>query len=84
MKLKSDEKQALSDSIDKLNEGLDFVIGLYNDSEEDKPVIEFDQPVLDAIEKAKEIYGTEEVTRKINTIIKEIFEFLPKEIEENN
>lgn len=81
MKLNPDEKQALSDSIDKLNEGLDYVIGLYNDSEEDKPVIDFDQSVLEAIEKAKQLYGAEEVTRKINTIIKEIFEFLPKEVE---
>jgi len=81
LKLNPDEKQALSDSIDKLNEGLDYVIGLYNDSEEDKPVIDFDQSVLEAIEKAKQLYGAEEVTRKINTIIKEIFEFLPKEVE---
>ncbi|WP_449537390.1 atypical membrane-integrating protein (Mistic protein) [Ferdinandcohnia sp. Marseille-Q9671] len=79
MKLNETDKKSLSDSIDKLNEGLDVVIQLYNDAEEDKPIIEFDQEVIEAIEKAKETFGEEEITRRINTIIKEIFAFLPKD-----
>ena len=79
MKLNENEKKSLSDSIDKLNEGLDVVIQLYNEAEEDKPLIEFDQEVIEAIERAKEAFGEEEITRRINTIIKEIFAFLPKE-----
>ncbi|WP_077619197.1 atypical membrane-integrating protein (Mistic protein) [Bacillus sinesaloumensis] len=79
MKLNENEKKSLSDSIDKLNEGLDVVIGLYNEAEADKPLIEFDQEVIEAIENAKETFGDEEITRRINTIIKEIFAFLPKD-----
>lgn len=79
MKLNENEKKTLSDSIDRLNEGLDDVIQLYNEAEEDKPLIEFDQEVIEAIEKAKETFGDEEITRRINTIIKEIFAFLPKD-----
>ncbi|WP_453994204.1 atypical membrane-integrating protein (Mistic protein) [Bacillus nitroreducens] len=79
MKLNENEKKSLSDSIDKLNEGLDVVIGLYNEAEEDKPLIEFEPEVIEAIEKAKEAFGDEEITRRINTIIKEIFAFLPKD-----
>ncbi|MEH7384826.1 atypical membrane-integrating protein (Mistic protein) [Bacillus sp. JJ1521] len=82
MKLNEIEKKSLSDSIDKLNEGLDFVIQLYNEAEEDKPLIQFDDDVINAIEKAKQTFGDEEITRRINTIIKEIFAFLPKDDKE--
>ncbi|MEH7225895.1 atypical membrane-integrating protein (Mistic protein) [Bacillus sp. JJ1566] len=84
MKLNENEKKSLSDSIDKLNEGLDVVIQLYNEAEEDKPLIEFDQEVIVAIEKAKKTFGDEEITRRINTIIKEIFSFLPKDEKEKS
>ncbi|MEH7383321.1 atypical membrane-integrating protein (Mistic protein) [Bacillus sp. JJ1533] len=82
MKLNENEKKSLSDSIDKLNEGLDVVIQLYNEAEEDKPLIQFDEDVIQAIEKAKQTFGDEEITRRINTIIKEIFAFLPKDEKE--
>ncbi|MFS0863728.1 atypical membrane-integrating protein (Mistic protein) [Fredinandcohnia sp. 179-A 10B2 NHS] len=81
MKLNESEKKSLSDSIDKLNEGLDVVIQFYNEAEEDKPLIEFEQEVIEAIEKAKSTFGEEEITRRINNIIKEIFAFLPKDDE---
>ncbi|MDF0729041.1 atypical membrane-integrating protein (Mistic protein) [Cytobacillus sp. S13-E01] len=77
MKLNEKEKQSLSDSIDKMNEGLDVFIQFYNESEEDKPLIEFDEDVIEAIEKAKEAYGEEATNKKINTIIKEVLTFLP-------
>ena len=79
MKVNETEKKSFSDAIDKLNEGLDVVIGLYNEAEEDKPIIKFDDEVIIAIEKAKASFGEEEITRRINTIIKEVFAFLPKD-----
>ncbi|MFT4413012.1 atypical membrane-integrating protein (Mistic protein) [Fredinandcohnia humi] len=79
MKVNESEKKSLSDAIDKLNEGLDVVIQLYNDAEKDKPLIEFELEVIEAIEKAKQTFGEEEITKRINTIIKEIFAFLPKD-----
>ncbi|MCA1032723.1 atypical membrane-integrating protein (Mistic protein) [Bacillus timonensis] len=77
MKLKDEDKNSFSEAIDKLNEGLDVVIGLYNDAEEDKPLIVFDEEVMVAIEKAKQTIGEEAITKKINTIIKEVLSFLP-------
>ena len=79
MKLTEDEKNALSDAIDKMNEGLDVFIQFYNDAEEDKPIIEFYEKTMSAIEKAIDVYGKEAVTEKINSIIREILSFLPKD-----
>lgn len=78
MKLNEKEKQKLSESIDSMNEALDVFIEYYNESEEDKPLIEFEPDVIEAIEKAKIAYGETETTKRINTIIKEILSFIPK------
>lgn len=77
MKLNEEEKKLLSEAIDKMNEGLDTFISFYNDSEEDRAIIEFTEETLETIEKAINVYGKEEVTAKINTIIKEVLSFLP-------
>jgi len=77
LKINEEEKKLLSEAIDKMNEGLDTFIGFYNDSEEDRPVIEFTEETLETIERAIKMYGKEEVTAKINTIIKEVLSFLP-------
>lgn len=77
LKLTDDEKKALSEAIDRMNDGLDSFIEFYNESEEDKPVIEFTDETITVIEKAIHTYGKEEVTAKINTIIREILSFLP-------
>ncbi|QGQ47811.1 hypothetical protein [Metabacillus sediminilitoris] len=77
MKVSEDEKKQLSEAIDKMNEGLDAFIGFYNDSEEDKALIEFSDETIETIQLAIETYGKEEVTTKINTIIKEVLSFLP-------
>ncbi len=75
--MNEEEKKLLSEAIDKMNEGLDTFIGFYNDSEEDKALIEFSDETVETIEKAIEVYGKDEVTSKINTIIKEVLSFLP-------
>ncbi len=75
--MNEEEKKLLSEAIDKMNEGLDTFIGFYNDSEEDKALIEFTEETIEAIEKAIKVYGKEEVTAKINTIVKEVLSFLP-------
>ncbi len=72
-----EEKKLLSEAIDKMNEGLDTFIGFYNDSEEDRALIEFSEETVETIEKAIKVYGREEVTAKINTIVKEVLSFLP-------
>jgi hypothetical protein len=77
LKVNEEEKKLLSEAIDKMNEGLDAFIGFYNDSEEDKGLIEFSEETIEIIEHAIEAYGKEEVTTKINTIIREVLSFLP-------
>ncbi|OAS87086.1 MULTISPECIES: hypothetical protein [Metabacillus] len=77
MKVNEEEKKLLSEAIDKMNEGLDAFIGFYNDSEEDKALIEFSEETIEIIEHAIDTYGKEEVTTKINTIIREVLSFLP-------
>lgn len=78
MKLTVNEKKTFSDTIDKLNEGLDTVIKLYNESEGDKPVIEFDDELIELIQNAKETYGENEITGRINKFLKEVLTFFPK------
>jgi uncharacterized protein YwgA len=77
MKLNEQEKQTLSEAIDKLNEGLDSFIQLYNDAEADRPLIEFDEEAVQIIEKAKNIYGNSEIDNRMNKIVKEILSLLP-------
>lgn len=78
MKVNDKEKQNLSEAIDRMNEGLDAFIQLYNESEADKPLIEFDSDTIELIEKAKAIHGDEKITKRINTIVREIFSLLPE------
>lgn len=73
MKLLSEEKQQLSDSIDKMNEALDVFIQLYNESETDENIIEFSDKTVEIIQNAINTHGKEVVEKKINTIIQEIF-----------
>ncbi len=76
MKLNNEEKKQLSTAIDNMNDALDVFIELYNESEEDGSIIEFEDQTIKAIKRAVDAYGKEAVSKKINTIITEIFSFL--------
>lgn len=77
MRVNKKENKVLSDSIDKIEEGLNSIVELYNHSEEDLPLIKYDDHVIENIEKAKKIYGTEYIDEKINNLVREIISFLP-------
>ncbi|QFT90371.1 Membrane-integrating protein Mistic [Bacillus sp. THAF10] len=79
MKLSKEEKEQLSEAIDKMNESLDVFIEYYNESEDDTPIISFDEEVLSLLEAGKEKYGTEAFSQRINTIMKEVLSFISKE-----
>jgi hypothetical protein len=79
MRAKSDETEKYSDAIDKMQEGLEAMIELYNDMEEDAPFIDLEEGVLEDLEKAKRIYGDEYVSKKVNTILKEVLTWLDLE-----
>jgi hypothetical protein len=77
MKVNNQEKQSLSVAIDKMNEGLDTFIQLYNEADEDTPLIDFSEEVAEIILKAKNIYGTKEIDGRINRLVKDILSLLP-------
>ncbi|KAA6450420.1 protein mistic [Bacillus swezeyi] len=75
MKVTDQEKEQLSTAIDKMNEGLDAFILLYNESEKDEPLIKYEDETADIIKQAIEQYGEESINQKLNAIIKEILSF---------
>lgn len=81
MKLRQEEKEQLSEAIDKMNESLDRFIEFYNESEDDKPIISFNDEVTQLIEAGKQKYGEEALTQKINSIVKEVLSFISSEEE---
>ncbi|MDU0814013.1 protein mistic [Bacillus siamensis] len=72
MKVTNGEKEKLSNAIDRMNEGLDVFIQLYNESENDEPLIQFEDETADLIRQARDSYGQEQLNEKLNTIIKQI------------
>jgi Membrane-integrating protein Mistic len=76
MRGKSEEIEKYSDAIDKMQEGLEAMIELYNNLEEDTPFVNLEEGVLEDLEKAKRIYGEEYVSKKVNTILKEVLTWL--------
>lgn len=72
MKVTNGEKEQLSNAIDRMNEGLDVFIHLYNESENDEPLIQFEDETADLIRQARDSYGQEQLNEKLNTIIKQI------------
>ncbi|AEB25269.1 MULTISPECIES: protein mistic [Bacillus] len=72
MKVTNGEKEQLSNAIDRMNEGLDVFIQLYNESENDEPLIQFEDETAELIRQARDSYGQEQLNEKLNTIIKQI------------
>ncbi|OCB94922.1 protein mistic [Bacillus amyloliquefaciens] len=72
MKVTNGEKEQLSNAIDRMNEGLDVFIQLYNESENDEPLIQFEDETADLIRQVRDSYGQEQLNEKLNTIIKQI------------
>ncbi|MCY8406556.1 protein mistic, partial [Bacillus sonorensis] len=65
MKVTDQEKEQLSTAIDKMNEGLDAFILLYNESEKDEPLIDYEDETADIIRHAIEQYGKESINQKL-------------------
>ncbi|TFJ92496.1 hypothetical protein [Lentibacillus salicampi] len=60
----------------RFDKALDEILDLFNNLEEDKPVIQFDTGVLENIERAKRKYGSDIVDEKINTVVHEMLSWL--------
>jgi hypothetical protein len=76
VKYNKEDREKYSEAIDRMQEGLDRMIDLYNDAEDDVDIIQYDEDVIQAIQKAKEKYGEEFINQKINTIVKEVLSLM--------
>ncbi|WP_312035208.1 hypothetical protein [Fictibacillus sp. 26RED30] len=78
MKLKynKEDREKYSEAIDRMQEGLDSMIDLYNEAEDDEELIQYDEEVIAAIRQAKESFGDQFINQKINTIVKEVLSFM--------
>ena len=71
----------------RFDKALDDILDLFNNLETDEPIIDFNEDVLELIEKAKKKYGIEQVSEKINSVIGEMLSWLDLEdidLEEEN
>jgi methionyl-tRNA synthetase len=78
MKLKynKEDREKYSEAIDRMQEGLDSMIDLYNEAEDDEELIQYDEEVITAIRQAKESFGEDFINQKINTIVKEVLSLM--------
>lgn len=81
VKANEQDYKKYSDAIDKIQEGNDAMIDLFNELEDDVSFIEFDEDVIKTIEAAKEKYGGKVIDKKINTFIREMLSLLDLEEE---
>ncbi|MBY8911172.1 protein mistic [Bacillus sp. YC2] len=83
MKVTNGEKEQLSTAIDRMNEGLDVFIQLYNESEIDEPLIQFEDETAELVKQARHLYGQEKLNEKLNAIIKQILSISLSEEEQD-
>ncbi|WNB93010.1 atypical membrane-integrating protein (Mistic protein) [Bacillus sp. NEB1478] len=76
MKYNKEDREKYSEAIDRMQEGLDRMIDLYNEAEDDKDIIRYDEEVMRAIIQAKEKFGDDFINQKINTIVKEVLSLM--------
>jgi hypothetical protein len=76
VKYNKEDREKYSEAIDRMQEGLDSMIDLYNEAEDDELLIEYEEGVVNAIKQAKERFGDDFVNQKINTIVKEVLSLL--------
>lgn len=60
----------------RFDKALDEILDLFNNLEDDKPVINYSMEVLQNIERAKLKYGSDMVDEKINTVVHEMLSWL--------
>ncbi|MFE1243390.1 protein mistic [Fictibacillus sp. NPDC058756] len=76
VKYSKEDREKYSDAIDRMQEGLDSMIDLYNEAEDDKDLIQYEEDVISAIKRAKETFGSDFIDQKINTIVKEVLSLM--------
>jgi len=78
MKANEKDYDKYSIAIDKIQEGTDAMVDLFNELEKDVMIIHFEEDVIKRIEAAKEKYGNE-IDVKINSVIREMLSLIELE-----
>jgi hypothetical protein len=60
----------------RFDKALDEIIDLFNNLENDEPIISFSAEVVDNIERAKKKYGEKMISERINTVVGEMLSWL--------
>jgi Membrane-integrating protein Mistic len=68
----------------KFDKALDVMIELFNNLEDDIPVIQFHDDVLEKIALAKKKYGDPEVNDRINKMVMNVLSWLDLDAEPDN
>ncbi|MFC7061613.1 hypothetical protein [Halobacillus seohaensis] len=76
MKANEQDHNKYSAAIDNIQEGNNVMIELFNDLEDEIPLIRFGEDVRENIEKAKIKFGDHVVDGKINTVVSEMLSWL--------
>lgn len=79
MKANEKDYNKYSEAIDRIQEGNETMIELFNELEGDDPIIKFDNGVMETIERAKKKYGDHMVDRKLNNVVREMLSWLDLE-----
>ncbi|MFC2949780.1 hypothetical protein [Virgibacillus sediminis] len=72
MKANDEERQRFDKAVDE-------ILDLFNNLEDDQPIIKFGDDVLENIGLAKKKYGDDMVNEKINTVVREMLSWLDLE-----
>ena len=76
VKYNKEDREKYSEAIDCMQEGLDLMIDLYNEAEDDEDIIRYEEEVITANIQAKEKFGDDFINQKINTIVKEVLSLM--------
>ncbi|MUK87999.1 hypothetical protein GMD78_06250 [Ornithinibacillus sp. L9] len=68
----------------KFDKALDDILDLFNNLEDDVPIINFNEEVIENIELAKKKYGDDTIDEKINALVREMLSWLDLEDVETN
>jgi hypothetical protein len=60
----------------RFDNALDEIIDLFNNLENDDPIISFSDEVVENIERAKKKYGEDMISERINTVVGEMLSWL--------
>ena len=79
MKANESDYKKYSDAIDRIQEGNDAMIELFNELESDKQIIIFSDDVTEDIERAKKKHGNDMIDEKINAVVREMLSWIDLE-----